>query len=125
MFKRILRSLITFTAIFAVYQAYVWLAVPWMEPPPVARRPSPVGQSEQFDGAQSVSKYQSLLANYFPGDHWSQTRPPKVFASSSGKAMLVFDDYERREGNPVEAKPSVQIKIERIVLLLFPTPSRD
>ena len=33
MLRRLLRSAIVFAAIFAAYQAYARLAVPWMEPP--------------------------------------------------------------------------------------------
>ena len=51
---------------------------------------------------QSVTKYQLLLSNYFPTDHWSQTRPPKVIASSNEQAMLVLDDYERHDDGRVD-----------------------
>ena len=111
MIKRILRSLITFAAIVAVYQAYVLMAVPWMEPPLVAKKIAPSSPEEHDLANQAPNKYQRLLANYFPADHWSQARLPKVIASSNEQAMLVMDDYDRHNDGRVE--------IERFALLVL------
>ena len=95
MFRRILRSAIVFAVLVAAYKAYVTLAVPQMEPPLVAGSRPRVDPKEMGTGNESVTKYQLLLSNYFPKDHWSQLRPPKVIANSSEQAMLVFDDFKR------------------------------
>ena len=77
-----------------MYQAYVLLAVPWMEPP-IVLRDTPAPTADERDRAnQSVSTYQRLLANYFPPDHWSQLRPPKVIAGSNEQAMLVLERHD-------------------------------
>ena len=72
------------------------LAVPRMEPPLAVQETAACDRRRDWNVAtQSVTKYQLLLSNYFPKDHWSQMRPPKVFASSNEQAMLVLDDYKR------------------------------
>lgn len=117
MLRRILRSLIAFAAIVAAYKAYFLLAVPWMEPP-IARKESTHVTSEDVNRAnQAATKYQRLLANYFPKDHWSQLRPPKVIAGSNEQMMLVLDDYDRHDDGRVE--------IQRFAVLIFPTALRD
>src|SRR5688572_30784068 len=94
MLRRIVRSLATFIAIFAVYQAYARVAVPWMEPPLKATRRHVPTTAEKSAAAQAASQYQLLLSNYFPKDHWSQTRPPKVITSADETGMLVVDDWK-------------------------------
>jgi hypothetical protein len=116
MLRRILRSMIVLGVLVAAYQAYARFAVPLMEPP-LALQP---GGKIPFDpdlGGNSVSKYQLLLSNYFPKGHWSQTRPPKVIANGTEKAMLVLDDYKRHDNG--------QVDIDRFALLVFPTPPRE
>lgn len=117
MLKRIIRSLVAFAAIVVAYQAYVLLAVPWMEPPIVPRQQAPIPPPDIPGGNTSGTRYQRLLANYFPPDHWSQQRPPKVIAGSNQQAMLVLDDYKRHDDGRVD--------IARFALLMFPTPLRD
>lgn len=134
MVRSLTRSLIVFAAIFAAYQAYALVAVPWIEPKLTMRpggRPTP---QDRQQGIQSLTKYQRLLANYFPADHWSQRQPPKVIASSNEQAMLVMDDYERvvapRADSPTSAAEqatpvATQVTIERFALLVFPTLPRE
>ena len=43
-----------------------------------------------------------MLAAYFPRDHWSQTRPPKVIENETGSVMFVLDDYERHDDGRVD-----------------------
>src|SRR4051812_23464307 len=95
MFRRILRSTIVLAVVIAAYQAYVLLAVPHMEPPLSKKEKTLATDAELESGRNAVSKYQRLLRNYFPADHWTQVRPPKIFANGSEQVMLVIDDYTR------------------------------
>jgi hypothetical protein len=115
MFPRILRSLIALATIIVVYQAYVLLAVPWLEPPLAARQAPPSTADDHDKAALADSKYQRLLSNYFSGDHWSQTAPFKVLGN--WPVLLVADDYERQDGG--------WIKIFKFALLIFPTPVEE
>src|SRR3954470_18881743 len=121
MVRRILRSTIVLAAVIAAYQAYVLLAVPHMEPSLAVRQQRLATDTELRKGSESISKYQRLLANYFPKDHWSQVRPPKVFANGTEQAMLVIDDYTRR---PVggDKEDTTQVDIQRFAMIMFPTP---
>ena len=122
MFRRILRSTIVLAVVIAAYQAYVLLAVPLMEPSLCCATEAADDCGRRENKAnQSVSKYQRLLANYFPKDHWSQIRPPKVFANGTEQAMLVIDDYTR---HPVggDKEDTTQVDIKRFAMLMFPTP---
>ena len=96
MFHRILRSTIVFALVIVAYQAYVLLAVPLMEPPLALKEKREADDRDIKDGANVGSKYQRLLANYFPKDHWTQIRPPRIFANGTEQVMLVIDDYTRR-----------------------------
>jgi hypothetical protein len=125
MFKKLLRSVTVLVALVVAYQAYVLLAVPLMEPTLEAKQKRKVTREEYNQAAQAVTQYQLLLANYFPADHWSQARPPKVFASSNEQAMLVLDDYTRHEEVRVSNERYTQVDIARFALLVFPTPPRE
>ena len=111
-------ALVTLAAIVVAYQAYVLAAVPWIEPP-LAVRPHAAGDgSPESIGRRSRSrKYQRLLAAYFPPDHWSQTRPPKVIENETGSVMFVLDDYERHDDGRVD--------LSQFALLIFPTPRQQ
>ncbi len=118
MLRRLLHSTVMLVAICVAYQAYVLAMVPWIEPP-LSVRPSnsdSVAFSEE-DGGASVSKYQRVLAAYFPADHWSQTRPPKVIENESGSVMFVLDDYDRHDDGRVD--------LSHFALLIFPTPRQQ
>src|SRR5262245_316461 len=95
MFRRILRSTIALAAVIMAYEAYVTLAVPRMEPPLAQKQKSVASDNDNRLAKNAVTKYQRLLANYFPPDHWSQQHPPKVFANGTEQTMLVIDDYTR------------------------------
>ena len=92
MLQSFLRSTITFGVVLIAYQAYVLLAVPWIEPV-ILQRASAAATSDQWaQGSAAVGKYQRLLSSYFPADHWSLAGSPKVIESDS--IMLVLDDYQ-------------------------------
>jgi hypothetical protein len=121
MFRRILRSTIVLAVVIAGYQAYALLAVPLMEPSLAVREHRLITEQEVHDSKDSISKYQRLLKNYFPENHWSQLQPPKVFASGTEQVMLVIDDYTRR---PVgkDKEDFTQVDIKRMAIVMFPTP---
>ena len=127
MFRRIIRSVIVLAVIVAAYRAYTLLAVPQMEPSLAIRDQRILDKKALNEIPNGVTKYQLLLSNYFPKDHWSQLRPPKVIANSTEKAMLVFDDFKRRTGSSENADGNAPtlVDIERIALLIFPTPFRE
>ncbi len=122
MFGRLLRSTIVLAAILGAYQAYVTFAVPRMEPPFEVRAQRRASQVELEQGAKAVGKYQALLANYFPKDHWTQARPPKVFANGTDGAMLVIDEYTRHAETGDDNNKSTQVDIKRFAMIMFPTP---
>jgi hypothetical protein len=127
MLRRIIRSTMVFAVLVVAYDAYATFAVPFMEPP-LALRPSHEITDGMKDGAnKSATKYQRLLSAYFPKEHWSQVRQPKVIANATEQAMLVFDDYKRQPGtnkNP-DGSPTTLVDIQRVTFLMFPTPPRD
>jgi hypothetical protein len=119
MLQRLLHSTAMFVAIVVAYQAYVLAMVPWIEPP-LAVRASNGSHAAPFPleaAGVSVNKYQRILAAYFPPDHWSQTRPPKVIENDTGTVMFVLDDYERHDDGRVD--------LSHFALLIFPTPRQQ
>jgi lipopolysaccharide export system protein LptA len=122
MFRRTIRFVIVLAALVASYQAYVLFAVPLMDPPLAVPKPS--AKPSRPSDPNGATRYQQLLSNYFPKDHWTQTRPPKVFASSDEKAMLVLDDYKRYAEQRVNNERFTQVDISTFALLVFPTPPR-
>jgi hypothetical protein len=126
MFRRLSRSAIVLAVLVAAYNAYALLAVPLMEPQLKVRN---VRQADIDPGIgdDSPTRYQQLLSAYFPKDHWSQTRAPKVIASATEQFMLVFDDFKRRarDGVTPDQPATTLVDIERIALLVFPTPPRE
>jgi hypothetical protein len=121
MIRRILRSTIVLAAIIGAYQGYVLFAVPRMEPSLAVRQQRRATTEELRGGNELVSKYQRLLAHYFPKDHWSQLRPPKVFANGTEQAMLIIDDYTRHAVGG-EKDDTTQVDIKQFAMLMFPTP---
>lgn len=127
MLRRILRSAVVFGVIIAAYEVYATLAVPLMEPPLALREQRRITDNEIGGAYKAVTKYQLLLSNYFPKDHWSQTRPPKVIANGTEQFMLVFDEFQRSPGSGQngDGSPTALVNIERIAVLYFPTPPRE
>jgi hypothetical protein len=127
MLRRLTRSAIMLAVLVAAYNAYVLWAVPLMEPPLATRNMPRAGQPQFNEAIESATRYQLLLSNYFPKDHWSQKRPPKVIANSTEQFMLVFDEFKRREGREQKSDGSTttRVDIERIAVMIFPTPPRE
>src|SRR3972149_6008796 len=99
MLRRFLHSAATFAAIVVAYQAYVLLAVPWLNPPLTARAGGSAGPADYALAKQAITRYQELLAAYFPAGHWSLGPPPQVL--ESGQVMLVVGDYDiHDDGRP-------------------------
>jgi hypothetical protein len=112
---RIVRSFATLVALLVAYQVYALVAVPLLEPTLAARKTGHSTEEDRQQAAQAPSKYQRLLAAYFPTGHWSLVRPPKVI--ESGSVMLVLDDYQRHEDGRVD--------LTKCALLFFPTPRQE
>ena len=113
MLKRLLHSFVTLVAIIVAYELYVLAVVPWLEPPAlIARKQQQISAKEREDAGHAINKYQQVLSAYFPPDHWSQQRTPKVI--ESGSVMLVVDDYVRHDDNRVD--------MSHFALVMFPTP---
>src|SRR3989304_1758689 len=113
MLRRLLHSTALFVAIVVAYEAYVLAMVPWIEPTLAVWTSPSMGPEKITNGGASVRKYQHVLAAYFPRDHWSQTRPPKVIENETGSVMFVLDDYERHDDGRVD--------LSHFALLIFPT----
>ncbi len=112
MFHRIFRSLIALATIIVVYQAYVLLAVPLIEPPLAHWQGRQSTEAEYDLAQQSVSRYQRILSKYFPSNHWSLQQPPKIIGN--WPVLLVVDNYQRRDNGWID--------IHKFALLVFPTP---
>jgi hypothetical protein len=125
MIRRILRSITVLAALIAAYQAYVLFAVPRMEPSLEIQQQRRASDEELNHALKSVSKYQRLLSSYFPKNHWTQTRPPKVFASSTEQAMLVIDDFTRQDAATAEYPHGAKVDIKQFLMLFFPTPPHE
>src|SRR3990172_2621227 len=78
MLKRIVHSLITLAAMVVAYQVYTLVAEPLLEPPLAVREGRQSTSDQRQKAEKSVTKYQRLLAAYFPPRHWSLMRPPKL-----------------------------------------------
>lgn len=127
MLRRILRSAVVLGVIIAAYEVYATLAVPLMEPPLALREQRAITADEREGGNVAGTKHQLLLSNYFPKDHWSQTRPPIVIANATEQFMLAFDGFKRNvgSGQNADSPATAVVDIERIVVLFFPTPPRE
>jgi len=117
MLQRILHSTALFVAIVVAYQAYVLTLVPWVEPELAVKEPRRIEDDPVAVGVGGVTRYQKLLAAYFPADHWSQTRPPIVIENDARTVMFVLDEYERtNEGG---------VTLSHFAFLIFPTPRQQ
>ena len=107
-----------------------------MEPPLKVREGRRAnGQLNIADGHHVVTNFNCCCGIIFPKVIGRKQLPPKVFASSDERAMLVLDAYKRLElpaengqadaDDKAESAAAVQIKIDRFALLIFPTPPRE
>ena len=113
MLQRLTHAAISFAIVAVVYQVYVVVAVPFLEPSWSGQAVAHDSMPRQHGRAQAgPHKYRKLLSAYFPADHWSLREPPKTF--ESGRTMVVLDDYHSRENG--------QVRVDRLVILFFPRP---
>jgi hypothetical protein len=117
MLRRLLHSVAMFAAIVVAYQVYVLAAVPWIEPPLLVKKNQPVTHPKTGGEVVSITKYQRILAAYFPPDHWSLIQPPKVIENETGSVMFVLDNYKRQDDGRVD--------LTHFALLIFPTPRQQ
>ncbi len=107
MLTRLTHSAIAFAITVVVYQAYVLLAAPFIEPP-AALQVS--GTGDQHETPQATHKYRELLAAYFPPGHWTLTQPP--ITAENGQAMIVLDEFNPRDDG--------QVRVKKCAILFFP-----
>ncbi len=104
-------GLVALGVMLVAYQVYALTLEPWIDPP-LARQDYEVTDAELAAGKQGVSRYQAVLASYFPAGHWSLTRPPIVV--ESGQVMLVLSKYNRNDNGSID--------IDACAVVMFPTP---
>lgn len=111
MLTRLTHAAIAFAVTVMIYQAYVLLAVPFIEPP----QPHIIAELGNGESAPteytSVHKHRELLAAYFPANHWTLAAPPKSF--DNGQAMIVLDDYQPKEDG--------EVRVNKCAVLFFPS----
>ncbi len=106
MLTRLTHSAIAFAVTAAVYQAYVLIAAPLIEPPQV-------GHSSGYSSSETPApthKYRTLLAAYFPPGHWTLTKPP--ITAENGLAMIVLDEFKPSDDG--------QVRVNKCAILFFP-----
>jgi hypothetical protein len=109
MLTRLTHAAIAFALTVMIYQAYVLLAVPFIEPP----RAHVIRDITSPDAPEyaPVHKYRDLLAAYFPASHWTLAAPPKSF--DNGQALIVLYDYKPEEDG--------EVRVNKCAVLFFPT----
>lgn len=112
MLTRLTHAAISFALTVVVYQAYVLLVAPFVDPSPAHAHSAMVLDAASPRATQAASKYRELLAAYFPAGHWTLTETPKTI--EAGNAMIVLDDYQPRDDG--------QVRVNRCVMLFFPKP---
>ncbi len=111
MLNRLTHAAIAFAITVVVYQVYVMLAVPLLEPNRPISDVDFTGLDPSADQPRlPFHKHRELLAAYFPPDHWTLQKPPKSF--DNGQAMILVDDYQPQEDG--------QVRVQKCVLLFFP-----
>ncbi len=110
MFTRLMHAAIAFAVTVAVYQAYVLLAVPFLEPAASGERQEPTASTATRKPYATPHRVRKLLSAYFPVGHWTRAAPPKTL--ETGSVMIVLDDYEPRDDG--------QIRVNQCVMLFFP-----
>ena len=111
MLTRLTHAAVAFAITVAVYQAYVVLAVPFIEPTFVEQQTKQLVDSELAPPVrQAPHKHRELLAGYFPVGHWTLAQPPKTFETDN--AMIVLDDYQPNDEG--------QVRVNKCVILFFP-----
>lgn len=111
MLTRLTHSAIAFAVTVVVYQVYVLVAAPLIDPPVAARPQQQLTAEEREAAREATHKYRELLAAYFPPGHWTLTQPP--ITAENNKAMLVLDEFTPRDDG--------QIRVRKCAMLFFPT----
>ena len=109
MLTRLTHAAVAFAVMVVLYQAYVLLAVPFIEPPQPHIMPGIRGDS--IADYTPAHKHRELLAAYFPANHWSLAAPPKSF--DNGQAMIVLDDYQPKDDG--------EVRVNKCAVLFFPS----
>lgn len=111
MLTRLTHAAIAFAITVVVYQAYVLLAAPIIEPQPTVLVSEKQISAEQREQAkQAVHKYRKLLTAYFPPGHWSLKQPP--ITAENGQTMLVLDQFDPRADGIV--------RVNKCAMIFFP-----
>ncbi len=108
MLTRITHAAIAFALLVVIYQGYVLLAVPFLEP--VSGTQDRAVQDGITPPRQAPHKYRDLLAAYFPPGHWALANPPKTF--EDGRVMIILDNYRTSDTG--------LLRINKCALLFFP-----
>lgn len=110
--KRFLNAAVALAITLVMYQVYVLAVVPIVEPTLPTRKATAATEADWEGGGAAVRRYQKMLANYLPADHWALAGTPQVY--EYGPLVLVLDDFRPIDGGRVE--------ITKSVLVAFPTP---
>ncbi len=111
MLTRLTHAAIAFAVTVVVYQMYVLVVVPFVEPSLVsAEQRRELTSEERYEAHEAVHKHRELLAAYFPPDHWTLQKPPITL--ELGKAMFVMDDYQPNDQG--------QLRVKKCAILFFP-----
>ena len=113
MLTRLTHAAIAFALTAVVYQAYVLIAAPLIDPPRVVQPYENLTPEQRDARRQPTHKHRKLLAAYFPPQHWTLSKPPITI--ESGKAMIVLD-----ESDNYQPGDDGQLRVRRCVMLFFP-----
>ena len=109
--SRLTHAGIAFAITVMVYQVYVLLAVPFVEPSLASGEA--IAPENDSDGAKvrlTPPKYRELLKPLFPTEHWVLKESPKIF--ENGKAMILLDNYRPDDDG--------KVRVTKCAILFFP-----
>jgi len=111
MLSRLTHAAIAFAVTVVVYQIYVLLAVPFLEPALAGVAETSGAIDAQHAQAGPVPhKHRELLSAYFSPGHWTLAKPPKTFEYD--QLMIVLDDYRPSDDG--------KLRVNKCVLIFFP-----
>jgi hypothetical protein len=114
MMTRLTHAGIAFALTVATYQAYVLVAVPFVEPASAAAPAVRALTDAELNAMGGGERYKPLLAAYFPADHWSLAPEARPIIIENGQAMAILDKYEQTA--------SGALVIPRLAVIFFPRP---
>ena len=110
---RLTHAAIAFAISVVVYQLYVVLAVPFLDPGYVEVMASEANAEEPENRVLHIPhKYRDVLAQYFREGHWTLAKPSITFESE--RMLLVVEGYDFRETG--------EVHLSKCALIFFPTP---